>query len=90
MFGCFFAFLYGMPGLEFVKFLTKDSSGQILIFALVTVPLGLAYGSSSSNIYYAIRENVVDPKEREFALGNVRQVTTYGQMFAQIAAYLLN
>lgn len=88
-------------GVEFIVMLAlqpKDSTdlsywprtfqGQCWLIGLLVPPLGLAYGSTSASIYYAIREDVTDLREREFALGNVRQVTTYGQILAQIVAML--
>eukprot|EP01083_Nonionella_stella_P292934 996307_1 len=73
---------------QFVTFFQDQHIGQMLMFLMIAIPLGFAYGGTSANIYYAIRENVEDIKLREFALGNVRQAVTWGQILGNVLALI--
>ena len=74
--------------LVFKEFIKMNIWGNLIIYVGLTIPLGFAYGSTSSNVYYAMREDVEDVKLREFALGNVRQVCAYGQILGNLVSMI--
>ena len=87
--GVFMMILHLMPtNVHFKTFMTTETIGQLIVLILLTLPLGLSYGRTSSNVYYAIRQDVADVKLREFALGNVRKVNTYGQILGTVVSML--
>ena len=85
----FMMILYFIPtGVGFKEFLRGNVCGDVIVLIILTLPLGFCYGSTSSNVYYAIRQDVDDIKLREFGLGNVRQVSTYGQLLGTVVSLL--
>ena len=87
VFGCVYAM--GLAGVVEL-FLRDDFYGRIIVLTVLTLPLGFAYGSTSSNVYYALNMDVEDEGLREFVLGNMRQVNTYGQILGNVVAYILH
>ena len=56
---------------------------------IMALPLGWTYGATSSNIYFAIR-NDCPQRLKEFALSNVAFASTAGQVVGNIAAIFIS
>ena len=63
--------------------------GHWLVYLFMAIPIGISYGSVSSNVVNGIRSNISDKRTREMALGNIKQVQSYGQICGILSTYFL-
>jgi hypothetical protein len=66
-----------------------ESNGGHYFMYFLGIPVGISYGSISAKVFHSIRQNVADKQDQEFALSNVKQGSTLGQLVGTLIVFLL-
>lgn len=77
--------LFGRHYVGFLMDFVED--GKWILFLGIGIPIGFLYGSTSANVFYAIRENVKPETKRAFLLSNIKQGQSFGQLSAALLAF---